>query len=136
MTVVIALMTTVKIVVIVATVLAANEPDRSWCGWGSCRNHCTVSNKQSELSCASGDANNEDTAAYTTTVTQQKISNSPYIVYGHNYIFSTIITVCYLSNTNKYTELSRNTHLIINASFFYIFTYSTDVFFSVMCKKH
>jgi hypothetical protein len=63
MRVVIALMRTVKLVVIVFVVAAANEPDRSCCGWGPCRNHCTVSNEQSELSCAGSDNNNEDITA-------------------------------------------------------------------------
>jgi len=63
MRVVIALLKSVKMVVTVFVVAAANEPDRSSCGWGPCGNHCAVSNKQSELSCASGDNNNQDIAA-------------------------------------------------------------------------
>jgi len=80
MRVMIALMTTVNLVVIVFVVAAANEPYHSCCGWGPCRNHRTVSNEQSELSCASGDNNNEDIAAWRTTNTHRKISNSPYMV--------------------------------------------------------
>jgi len=63
MRVVIAFLTSVKMVVIVFVAAAANEPDRSCCGLGPCGNHCTVSNKQSELSCAGGDNNNEDITA-------------------------------------------------------------------------
>jgi len=63
MRVVITLMTSVKMVVIVFVVVAANEPDRSCCGWGPCGNHCTVSNEQSELSCDSDDNNNKDITA-------------------------------------------------------------------------
>jgi hypothetical protein len=129
-------MTTVEMVVIVAIVVTANEPDRSWYGWRSSRNHCTVSNKQSELSCASGGTNNEDTAAYTTTVTQQKISNRPCIVYGHYFILNSTIVIYSVYNTNKCTELLINTHLKINVSFFYVLTSSADVLFFLYCVRN
>jgi hypothetical protein len=119
MRVIIALMTKVKLVVILFVIAAANEPDRSCCGWGPGRNHRTVSNEQSELSCVSGD-DNEDIVAWRTTNTHRKISNSPYIVQRHNFIFIIIIiintiTLNSFSITNEYTELSRNTCFEINA---------------------